>query len=67
MSSFFLLVAVITFLLVGALVWSEISYFLNPGFKFSFVPDADFEAKLSINIDMTIAMTCDCKECYLYS
>ena len=61
MAKTFLSVTVITFLLVCCLVWSEGRYFLNPGFTFKFVPDADYEAKLTINVDMTVAMPCDRK------
>ena len=34
---------------------------MNPDPVFKFVPDADFAAKLQINIDMTVAMPCDSK------
>ena len=48
----------LTTFLVCLLIWSEMRYFLNPGFKFRFVPDTDFESKLKINVDMTIATPC---------
>ena len=51
--------AVVTALLVAALVWSEARYFLSPGYNFKFVPDADYETKLTINVDLTVAMPCD--------
>ena len=54
-------VAVVTALLVAALVWSEARYFLSPGYNFKFVPDADYETKLTINVDLTVAMPCDRK------
>ena len=54
-------VAVVTALLVAALVWSEARYFLSPGYSFKFTPDADYEAKLTINVDLTVAMPCDRK------
>jgi len=44
---------------VGILLWSELNYFFDPGFKFRFVPDTDFESKLQINVDMTVAMPCE--------
>ena len=50
-----------TFLLVGCLVWTEANYFMDPGYSFRFVPDTDYQNKLSINVDMTVAMPCDCK------
>jgi hypothetical protein len=52
-------VAVITFMLVVLLLYSEITYFYWPGLKFRFAPDADMHAKLKLNVDMTIAMPCD--------
>ena len=50
-----------TVFLVACLLWSEVTYFLSPPHKLAFLPDTDFEAKLQINVDMTIAMTCDCR------
>jgi len=52
-------VALVTFLLVCLLLYSELSYFLRPGLKFRFSPDADLAARLKLNVDMTIAMPCD--------
>ena len=54
-------VSIITFLLVVWMLYSEFNYFVFPGYKFRFVPDADFTAKLKLNVDMTVAMPCDCK------
>ena len=54
-------VSILTFLLVVAMLYSELNYFLFPGHKFRFAPDADFMAKLKLNVDMTVAMPCDCK------
>ena len=53
--------SILTFLLVVAMLYSELNYFLFPGYKFRFAPDADFMAKLKLNVDMTVAMPCDCK------
>jgi len=52
-------VAVITFILVVLLLYSELTYFFWPGLKFRFAPDADLHAKLKLNVDMTVAMPCD--------
>ena len=60
-SQFFILVAVITFILVVLLLYSELTYFFWPGLKFRFAPDADLHAKLKLNVDMTVAMPCDCE------
>ena len=57
----FLAVYLVTLTLAVILVWSELKYFVNPNHNFNFVPDTDFEAKLQINIDITIAMPCDSK------
>ena len=54
-------VYLVTLFFVIILIFNEFEYFLNPDPKFHFVPDADFEAKLQINIDMTVAMRCDSK------
>ena len=54
-----------TFFLTCCLLYSEVNYFLNPGFTFKFVPDTDYEGKLSINVDLTVAMPCDCKSANL--
>ena len=52
-------ISFITFFLVALLLWSEMSYFFNPGFTFKFVPDTDMLSTLSINVDLTIAMPCN--------
>lgn len=52
-------VSIITFSLVMLMLYSELNYFLFPGYKFRFAPDADFLAKLKLNVDMTVAMPCD--------
>ena len=53
--------AVITFILVVLLLYSELTYFFWPGLKFRFAPDGDLHAKLKLNVDMTVAMPCDCE------
>ena len=57
----FIPVAVITFILVVLLLYSELTYFFWPGLKFRFAPDGDLHAKLKLNVDMTVAMPCDCE------
>lgn len=54
-------VSVISFLLIFWLVYSEVKYYLDSRFIFKFSPDTDFEAKLKINVDLTVAMPCSCK------
>ena len=50
-----------TFLLVLLLLYAELHYFLYPGFKFRFAPDSQLTGKLKLNVDLTVAMPCDCK------
>lgn len=40
------------------LVLTEIAYFVDYKIHNLFVPDVEFDAKLNINIDMTIAALC---------
>ena len=59
------LVSILTFLLVLLLLYVEFHYFLYPGYKFRFAPDSQFTGKLKLNVDLTVAMPCDCKPTYL--
>ena len=43
------------------MLYSEMNYYFWPGLKFRFAPDADMSAKLKFNVDMTVAMPCDCE------
>ena len=43
------------------LLYVEFHYFLYPGYKFRFAPDSQFTGKLKLNVDLTVAMPCDCK------
>jgi len=52
-------VSIVTFFLACLLIYSEFTYFLWPGYKFRFSPDADMSAKLKFNVDITVAMPCD--------
>ena len=54
-------VAIITFFFVVLMLYSEFNYYFWPALKFRFAPDADMSAKLKFNVDMTVAMPCDCK------
>lgn len=40
------------------LILSEIAYYLDVRILNKFVPDVEFNEKLKINVDMTIAMPC---------
>ncbi|XP_076264874.1 endoplasmic reticulum-Golgi intermediate compartment protein 2 [Rhynchophorus ferrugineus] len=50
--------SLVSFLLMGWLIYSEITYYLNSKFVFKFSPDVQLEEKLKINIDLTVAMPC---------
>lgn len=56
-----IVVSIVTFLIIGGLLYSEITYYLNSRFVFKFSPDVELEEKLKINIDLTVAMPCGCK------
>lgn len=51
-------VTIIISFFVFWIIVEETRYFLDTNFVFKFVPDADFDAKLKINIDITVAMPC---------
>ncbi|KAF2892556.1 hypothetical protein ILUMI_13616 [Ignelater luminosus] len=46
------------FAIIFWLIYSEINYYLHSKFIFKFSPDTDFDAKLKINVDITVAMPC---------
>lgn len=51
----------VTILISIFVLWiiiAETMYFLDTDFVFKFVPDADFDDKLKINLDITVAMPC---------
>ncbi|CAH1366343.1 hypothetical protein MTP99_007694 [Tenebrio molitor] len=50
--------SVFSFILIVWLVYSEVNYYLDSKFQFKFSPDTDFDAKLKINVDITVAMPC---------
>ncbi|RZC35060.1 COPIIcoated ERV and/or ERGIC N domain containing protein [Asbolus verrucosus] len=50
--------SIFSFLLIIWLVYSEINYYLDSKFVFKFSPDTDYDAKLKINVDITVAMPC---------
>lgn len=52
------ILSLLSFGFIFWLIYSEINYYLHSKFVFKFSPDTDFEAKLKINIDITIAMPC---------
>ncbi|XP_034234729.1 endoplasmic reticulum-Golgi intermediate compartment protein 2 isoform X2 [Thrips palmi] len=52
-------VSVFCWLAIIWLVYSETKYWLDTKFLFKFTPDTDFDAKLKINIDLTVATPCN--------
>ncbi|KAJ9599425.1 hypothetical protein L9F63_010094 [Diploptera punctata] len=50
--------SVVTCCLILWVLYGEITYYLGANFKFRFVPDTEFDAKLKINVDLTVAMAC---------
>ncbi len=45
-------------MLILWLVVLEVRFYLDTDYKFSFSPDTDMDSKLSINVDMVVAMPC---------
>lgn len=43
------------------LIVSEVQYVMKERYIYKFVPDTDYESKLPINIDITVASPCDSK------
>ena len=53
--------SVLSFALIFWLTYSEISYYFHSKFTYTFAPDMDFDAKLKLNVDLTVAMPCQSK------
>jgi len=52
-------ISILTFILVTFLVVSEVRYYTATKLTFRYSIDEDYDSKLKINIDMTVAMPCD--------
>ena len=50
-------VSIVTFAVMLALVYTEISYYMT-SFRFRFEPDVDMDARLPIHVDITVGMPC---------
>lgn len=50
--------SILTFFFILWLIYSEVTYYLDSNLIFKFEPDTDMDAKLRINIDITVAMPC---------
>lgn len=51
-------ISLLTFVLIAILVISEIQYYMASQLKYEYDIDPDFEGKLKLNIDITVAMKC---------
>jgi hypothetical protein len=50
--------SIVALVIIGWLVILEFTYFLDTGYTFKFSPDTDLDEKLTINVDITVAMPC---------
>ncbi|GFS17984.1 endoplasmic reticulum-Golgi intermediate compartment protein 2-like, partial [Elysia marginata] len=50
--------SILTFVLIGILILSEISYYASTELEFDYVVDTNYTGKVKLNIDMTVAMKC---------
>lgn len=55
---FWVAVSIFTICIIGYLIIAETRYYFDSRLQFKFVPDTDIDAKLKINIDITVAMPC---------
>lgn len=46
------------------IIISEVRYILQDHNIYRFIPDTEYESKLPINIDITVASTCDSKHLF---
>jgi len=53
------LVFALTFGVCAWLVWTDLTYYFNPSYKFKFAADQDFTGSLEMNVDLTVATPCD--------
>lgn len=56
-----ILVTVLSYLVIICLIFLETRDYFNSNIVYKFLPDTDFDAKLSAKIDLTIAMPCQSK------
>eukprot|EP00795_Rhopilema_esculentum_P011454 gene11454-21661_t len=52
-------VSVVVFLFIGTLMMSEFLYYRGTEMKYTYEVDKDAESKITINVDITVAMKCD--------
>ncbi len=54
-------VSILVFIFIAILVGSEFMYYTDSDLKFDYEVDREFDGKLHINVDITVAMPCNCK------
>uniref|UniRef100_A0A1W7RAJ2 Endoplasmic reticulum-Golgi intermediate compartment protein 2 n=1 Tax=Hadrurus spadix TaxID=141984 RepID=A0A1W7RAJ2_9SCOR len=52
-------ISILSYLLIIVLVISEVRYYAQIQLKFEYLVDNDFDSKLKINVDITVAMPCE--------
>lgn len=57
-------VSIIAYTIIVLIILFEIKYYYGSDVAFQFVPDTDFNAKLRVNLDITIAMPCHSKNLF---
>ncbi|EEB11211.1 Endoplasmic reticulum-golgi intermediate compartment protein, putative [Pediculus humanus corporis] len=50
--------SIISYILMLWILYSEITYYTNSKITYKFLPDVDFDQKVKIYLDMTVAMPC---------
>lgn len=55
------LVTVIAQLLIVWIIFYELGYYFESDVDFKFMPDTQYDAKLSLNLDIVVAMPCHSK------
>ncbi|RUS73391.1 hypothetical protein EGW08_018851 [Elysia chlorotica] len=50
--------SIVTFVLIGILVLSEVSYYASTELEFDYLVDTNYTGKVKLNIDITVAMKC---------
>ncbi|XP_073995196.1 endoplasmic reticulum-Golgi intermediate compartment protein 2 isoform X2 [Rhodnius prolixus] len=53
-----LAISVVTFIIIFWIIIYEIKYYYGSNVNFKFAPDTQFDAKLKLNLDVTVAMPC---------
>ncbi|XP_046400072.1 endoplasmic reticulum-Golgi intermediate compartment protein 2 [Ischnura elegans] len=48
----------IAWIAITWIIYWEVTFYLDARFKFRFLPDTEFDAKLKVNVDITVAMPC---------